>query len=108
MGRKRTYRSHELQEKVAKRDGWNCHYCGCELVPSVYFYHIDISDSENIERYGSNEEKYYLHAMLRGAECATVDHVQPHSQGGSDHVDNLVLSCIGCNAIRYRESNGKS
>ena len=30
----------------------------------------------------------------------TVDHKTPHSQGGTDHVENLQLLCQNCNAIK--------
>jgi len=31
----------------------------------------------------------------------SVDHVFPRSKGGSDDLDNLALSCQGCNACKY-------
>ncbi len=31
----------------------------------------------------------------------SVDHILPRSKGGSDNLDNLALSCQGCNACKY-------
>jgi 5-methylcytosine-specific restriction endonuclease McrA len=31
---------------------------------------------------------------------ATIDHIIPHSKGGSNRNDNLLLSCRGCNEER--------
>lgn len=53
---------------LAKRDGWDCHYCGDPLGwghPSV--------------------------------TTPVVEHVVPKVQYGSDDLDNLVLACTTCN-----------
>ncbi len=31
---------------------------------------------------------------------ATVDHVRPRSEGGTDELSNLVVSCADCNQLR--------
>ena len=30
----------------------------------------------------------------------TVDHILPRSRGGTDHLDNLQLLCLGCNSSK--------
>lgn len=35
---------------------------------------------------------------------ATIDHVQPKSRGGSDEIQNLVLSCKPCNAAKGNQA----
>jgi 5-methylcytosine-specific restriction endonuclease McrA len=50
-----------------------CHYCGNPLV-------IDPDER----------------GVLRDNQL-TLDHIVPRSLGGTDHLENLVLSCAGCN-----------
>jgi 5-methylcytosine-specific restriction endonuclease McrA len=78
-----------LFEAVWARDGGACSYCG---VP--------------VRR---------LAKGLHGApDLATLDHVQPRSQGGRLSLDNLVLACRACNnargtqdAERFRAERGR-
>jgi hypothetical protein len=55
-------------ERIARRDLWECWYCGVNL-------------------FGKSVSK-----------CEVVlDHVTPRSKGGASTDDNLVLACWGCN-----------
>ena len=36
--------------------------------------------------------------------AASFDHVVPHSQGGTQHSSNLVLTCLSCNTARQERS----
>ena len=40
-----------------------------------------------------------------GQECV-VDHVIPTSQGGTNELDNLCLSCGWCNSFKQAQTNG--
>jgi len=46
--------------------------------------------------------------MARGARDAHVDHVVPHSSGGSNSIFNHVLSCSRCNGDEKREQDWES
>ena len=35
-----------------------------------------------------------------------VDHVVPRSRGGATDMDNLALSCSGCNSHKYNKIQG--
>ena len=56
--------------RIAKRDGWKCHYCEVQLS----------------FRPLTSDEKY-----------PEIEHKIPRARGGSNHMDNLVLSCPTCN-----------
>jgi hypothetical protein len=46
---------------------------------------------------------YCGHSVEDGASLS-LDHVQPHSRGGSNHEDNLVTCCGRCNKSRGNRS----
>lgn len=48
------------------------------------------------ERAGHRCEYCTMHQMLQ-ASTFHIDHLLPVSRGGTDHPDNLCLSCVGCN-----------
>lgn len=57
-------------KRIADRDGWGCAYCGVTLKGSPDIPHPN------------------------------VDHVVPKSKGGSNKLDNKVLSCQTCNSSK--------
>lgn len=56
--------------RLAEAQNWRCAYCGVQV---------------NVI-YGRNNPKK-----------ATRDHVVPKRKGGSNHYENMVMSCAGCN-----------
>lgn len=65
------FRPRTRVESLARRDGWDCHYCGAALG----WGHPSVTRPE-------------------------VEHVIPRSRGGTDRLDNLVLSCGPCNRAK--------
>lgn len=61
---------------VFERDKGICQYCGCDLLSTFSVYW-----------------------------SATVDHIVPRCENGSDDEKNLVLSCPACNGILSRANN---
>ena len=46
---------------------------------------------------------YCGHGVEQGVQL-TLDHVKPHSKGGSNHESNLVTACARCNSSRGARS----
>jgi len=66
--------------QIAERDGgWKCAYCDCPLIPD------------------GTPELTAAFLQTQGHKHAYLDHVIPVNRGGSNHPDNLVLSCTWCN-----------
>ncbi|MCY4290843.1 MAG: DNA methyltransferase [Roseovarius sp.] len=68
------------------------------------------TDMEHIRRYNHPENKQILYGK-QGGHCngckehfqtqhLEIDHIQPRSKGGTDHLDNLQLLCGSCNRIK--------
>lgn len=64
--------------------GWRCHYCGRPLVPADRIPEFCVPSSGG-------------YVAPDGSSFAHRDHKTPRVHGGSDHLDNLVLSCADCN-----------
>ena len=41
---------------------------------------------------------------VEAGEVMTLDHLTPHSHGGTNHAENLVLACRRCNSARGNRS----
>ena len=50
--------------------------------------------------------EYCLSDMSISAGPFAVDHIAPQSKGGETELDNLALSCQGCNGIKYNKTQG--
>ena len=50
--------------------------------------------------YCHSQEKFATHSF-------SVEHIQPLSKGGDSNLDNLALSCQGCNNYKYNKTEGK-
>lgn len=46
----------------------------------------------------------YCGAAVEGGAMLTLDHVKPHSKGGTNHEENLVTCCQKCNSSRGSRS----
>lgn len=62
-------RSKRNYKNVFKRDGFECKYCGFSLSKSFDF------------------------------TALSIDHIRPVSAGGNNSMENLVVSCLPCNAM---------
>ena len=89
-----TLRMPTAKDEVAifKRDGWCCRYCGCRVV-SKKARSVLIRLFPKEARWGRrNIEKHSGLAAL----TASLDHVVPHSRGGTNAFSNLVTACGPC------------
>lgn len=83
-------------KRVALRDGWNCHYCGAQLVPR--------GDEKSLCVPGGKHGPGHLWSAPTGYRWPTVDHVVPQSRGGKSESRNLVLACQPCNKKKGNNS----
>jgi hypothetical protein len=102
MGNRKSYHKVKMQDKIAARDGWRCNYCGETLVHSTTWNYVwdrvVEGDEDGILKYGSNEERRALqHLKERTGVGAQLDHKTPVASGGTNEIENLVLSCPRCN-----------
>jgi 5-methylcytosine-specific restriction endonuclease McrA len=82
-------------EKVAlyRRDGYHCRFCGIPVIrrevrkciKSVYPVAVPWG-SKNVEQHAAFQLMW-----------AQYDHVLPHARGGTNDLDNVVISCAPCN-----------
>jgi hypothetical protein len=75
------------------RDGFHCRFCGLPVVrPQI---RRDISSIyPDVVPWGKTNTSQ--HAAFQ-AMWAQYDHVVPHSHGGTNDLDNLVVTCAACN-----------
>lgn len=85
MSRKRSHKANK-RDMVRKRDGDLCFYCARELL--------------FLPRYSARQ-----HEAL--PNIATIDHIIPRSEGGTAHIDNVVLACAPCNKRRGARPAGQ-
>jgi 5-methylcytosine-specific restriction endonuclease McrA len=83
--------SAETTRMLFARDGWHCRFCDCRVVPPK----------------ARNEMRAALPGAIRWSEAegyhgafyalsASVDHIVPHSAGGTNQADNVVTACWSC------------
>ena len=56
--------------------------------------------AKNCCEYCYSQEKFATHIF-------SVEHIKPLSKGGNNNLDNLALSCQGCNNHKYNKTEGK-
>ena len=79
--------------RVHQRDGYHCRFCGVpvvrsqtrKLIHNAYPIAVIWGDKEILQ-----------HAAFQ-AMWAQYDHIVPHARGGTNDLDNLVLTCAPCN-----------
>jgi hypothetical protein len=82
-----------LQMKLHKRDGFNCRYCGVPVIRKAVREYFQYQYAElRIWRRKNAEQHAAFQAMW-----AQYDHVLPNSAGGTNDMDNLVVTCAPCN-----------
>jgi 5-methylcytosine-specific restriction endonuclease McrA len=82
-----------VAEQVFARDGWHCRFCGVRVVVPAARKVLEASVPDALCWQGENKD---LHAAFLYIS-ATLDHVVPHSRGGTNDMDNLVAACWPCN-----------
>jgi hypothetical protein len=83
----------EERRKIINRYGRNCAFCGIPLISKEIRVAID-SAYPNVQIWGRKNP--VQHAAF---QCMWMqfDHVLPHSRGGDNSIDNIVVTCAPCN-----------
>lgn len=82
-----------IQKRLIAQYGYNCAYCHIALIDSKTFKKLKTLYPKTARWGSKNTEKH--HALK--AMYLTFDHVLPHSRGGDNTEQNLVVSCQTCN-----------
>ncbi|MFO1429165.1 MAG: HNH endonuclease signature motif containing protein [Candidatus Competibacteraceae bacterium] len=80
---------HQLHD----RDGYHCRFCGIPVIRREIRIRI-MQHYPNALRWGKHNSEQ--HAAFQ-AMWAQYDHVVPHARGGTNSLDNVVVSCAPCN-----------
>ncbi len=88
----------ELKNKLIERDGYNCVFCGIPLIRVEVRNHIKklYPNSLKWERTNINQHAAFQAMWLQ------YDHLLPHSRGGNNDLENLVITCAPCNFARMQ------
>jgi 5-methylcytosine-specific restriction endonuclease McrA len=84
-------RTQELE--LQKRDGFHCRFCSIPVIRKEVREHLHALYPEALPWGTSNEQQ---HAAFQ-AMWLQYDHIRPHSRGGSNEADNIVITCAPCN-----------
>lgn len=88
----------DLKNKLIQRDGYNCVFCGIPLIRSEVRNYIKklYPNSLKWERENINQHAAFQAMWLQ------YDHLLPHSRGGNNDLENLVITCAPCNFARMQ------
>lgn len=82
-----------IEREVFERDGWRCRFCGIRIVAKKAIRVLD-ARFPRVLRWSQTGDAEKHCAFL--ALCSSLDHVLPHSRGGTNDLDNLVAACGPC------------
>ncbi len=83
--------SGEATKALFARDGWRCRFCGCRVVPPK----ARAAMGEALPGAVPWNEAEGFHGAFYAIR-ASVDHIVPHSTGGTNDEGNLVTACWSC------------
>jgi HNH endonuclease len=82
-----------MKRALHGRDGYHCRFCGIPVIHPDIRKYLHKLYPEAIPWGKSNATQH------AGFQCLWLqyDHVVPHSAGGENTLDNLVITCSACN-----------
>ena len=81
------------KKSLHDRDGYHCRFCGIPVIRLEIRNAIKMVYPEALPWGSKNREQ---HAAFQ-AMWLQYDHVLPHARGGSNELDNIVITCAPCN-----------
>lgn len=84
--------SASCERAIYARDGWRCRYCGTRVIERAMRTKLNRLMPETARWGARNADKHSALAAL----SASLDHVTPHSRGGSNEESNLMTACNAC------------
>ncbi len=90
--------SNEIKIQIIQRDGYNCVFCGIPVIRKEIRNYLKTQYPNGLEWGKRNiEQRAAFQAMW-----LQYDHILPHSRGGNNDLDNLVITCAPCNFGRMQ------
>jgi 5-methylcytosine-specific restriction endonuclease McrA len=80
-----------------QRDGYHCRFCGIPVIRATIRKAMRLAYPDALPWGRTNQSQ---HAGFQ-ALWATYDHVLPHSRGGDNDAENVVIACQPCNCARW-------
>ena len=84
--------SAKVELDIANRDGWRCRFCEVRVISKKARNILHNLFPEEARWGRRNHEKHCALAAL----TSSLDHLLPHSRGGSNNPENLVTACGPC------------
>ncbi len=88
----------DVLKKLILRDGYHCRVCGIPVVRveirnhfKNLYPHLKIWGNKNIEQHAGFQALWMQY-----------DHIIPHSRGGDNSLDNMLIACAACNYGRMQ------
>lgn len=87
-----------LKNKIIERDGYNCVFCGTPVIRSEIRNYIKklYPNALKWERKNIDQHSAFQAMWLQ------YDHLLPHSRGGNNDLENIVITCAPCNFGRMQ------
>jgi hypothetical protein len=85
--------SADLKRRLHQRDGYHCRFCGIPVIRKEVRQRFVLS-YPLLPIWGNTIAQQ--HAAFQ-AMWAQYDHIVPHARGGTNDIDNMVITCAPCN-----------
>lgn len=86
-----------VEVEIFERDDWRCRFCDTRVISrdarKVFIRELP----DEVTHWTTSE--YTRHTALL-VLAASLDHIMPHSRGGTNDENNLVTACASCNYAR--------
>ena len=85
--------STDMKKALFQRDGYHCRFCGIPVIPREVTNRIRKAYPAALPWGRRNVEKHAAFLLM----CAEYDHILPHARGGTNDLENILITCAGCN-----------